>query len=109
MKLTIEEMHRLQKELYEAYSGDWEPLGSGQGLSSFLWMIGEAGEVIEIIKKEGVDAILNDPEVHKDFVEEICDVLMYLTNTMICYDVSPQELAETFREKQKRNLRRWQK
>ena len=61
----------------------------------------------DIIKKEGEDAIISDPETHAHFAEEVCDVLMHLTDMLICLKITPEEVAESFRNKQKRNLRRW--
>ena len=105
--LTIDEMQELQLELRRAYEDDWGPLCPEVAAPSLLWTVGEIGEVIDIIKKEGEDAIINDPETHAHFTEEVCDVLMHLTDMLICLKVAPEEVAESFRNKQQRNLRRW--
>uniref|UniRef100_UPI00266FF76F MazG nucleotide pyrophosphohydrolase domain-containing protein n=1 Tax=uncultured Desulfovibrio sp. TaxID=167968 RepID=UPI00266FF76F len=67
----------------------------------------EAGEAAQIIKKEGDRPILDCPETRAHFVEELCDVYMYLASTAMCYGITPQELAHTFVEKHRRNMQRW--
>ena len=37
----------------------------------------------------------------------MCDVLMYFTDVMLCYGITPQELEEEYVKKQKRNMARW--
>lgn len=105
--LTVEEMMRLQRELHEAYGDDWDPLEPGMAVSCLLWTLGEAGEMIDIMKKEGVDAVCSDPETHRWFAEETSDLLMHLMDTLLCLNISAEDIAESFRAKQKRNLTRW--
>lgn len=105
--LTIDEMQTLQLELHDAYEDDWDPLGPSQATTSLLWTLGEAGEMIDILKKEGVGDVIRDPKIHTHFAEETCDLLMHLMDTLLCLKVTPEEIAECFRAKQKRNLNRW--
>ncbi len=51
-------------------------------------MMDEAGEVGDVIRKQG----LEEPEVRRHFVEEVCDV-------MNCLGISSDELAEQYRAK----------
>ena len=48
---SIKEMLEMQKELQEKYKDKWEPISPETGRNNMLWMIGEIGEVIDIIKK----------------------------------------------------------
>lgn len=105
--LTITLMQETQRELQEKYKHLWKPLCPENGKSQLLWMMIEAGEIADIIKKKGDQKIMEDPEVRKHFVEEICDVLMYLSSVMMCYDISPANVADVFLEKHKRNMERW--
>ena len=41
------------------------------------------------------------------FVEELCDVLMYLNDVMLCYGISPEEMEQVYRAKHARNMKRW--
>ena len=67
-----------------------------------LWMMDETGEVGDVIRKQG----LEEPEVRRHFVEEMCDVMMYFNDLMICFGISPDELAEQYRAKHRRNMTR---
>ena len=50
---TIEDMLAIQQALQEKYKDKWEPIGPEAGKHKLLWMLGEVGEVIDIIKKNG--------------------------------------------------------
>ena len=52
-KFTISEMQEMQKVLQEKYKDKWEPICAEIGQNKLLWMIGEIGEVIDIVKKHG--------------------------------------------------------
>ncbi len=52
----IVEMQEMQKALQERYKDKWVPLSLEVGKNNLLWMIGEVGEVIDIIKKNGAQA-----------------------------------------------------
>ena len=69
-----------------------------------LWMMDEAGEVGDVIRKQG----LEEPEVRRHFVEEMCDVMMYFNNLMNCFGISSDKLAEQYRAKHHRNMTRRQ-
>lgn len=48
---SINEMQEMQKNLQEKYKDKWTPLSPEMGKNQMLWMIGEIGELIDIIKK----------------------------------------------------------
>ena len=50
---SISEMLDMQKRLQDKYKDKWERLSPETGKNNLLWMIGEVGEVIDIIKKHG--------------------------------------------------------
>ena len=70
-------------------------------------MIGEVGEVIDIVKKNGSEKACTDPEIRKDLIEEMADVLMYFNDIMLCYGITEEELKKAYTEKFKRNMTRW--
>lgn len=107
MSLTIDDMHRIQRELQAKYQEKWGGLSPACGRNQLLWMMIEAGEMADIIKKRGDDAIVQDDETRTHFIEEICDVLMYLNDVMLCYDITPEELEQIYRAKHARNMTRW--
>ena len=104
--LSIREMMALQDELQEKYKGKWEPIEPGKGHLSILWMMEELGEVVSVYKKRGDRAIMEDPGVRAHFVEEMSDVLMFFTDLLQCYRVTPEEFAAAYRQKHARNMGR---
>ena len=105
--LSFEEMQCIQRELQEKYKDKWEGISPEIGRNKLLWMMIEAGEMADIIKKEGDDAIMDDLETRAHFIEEICDVMMYLNDVMLCYQISPSDLRECYFKKHKKNMGRW--
>ena len=101
------EMQEMQRRLQEKYKHVWEPIGPETGKNKLLWMIGETGEVIDIVKKNGGEKAAADPELRKDLVEEMADVLMYYNDVMLCYGITPEELGTAYREKFEKNMKRW--
>ena len=104
---SLERMHAIQTELQAKYFDKWGGLSPERSARTLLWMIAEAGEVAEIIKKKGEKAIMEDEHVRHDFVEEMCDVLMYFNDLMLCYGITPEELEAVYEEKHRRNMQRW--
>lgn len=104
---SINEMLEMQKALQEKYKDKWEPISPETGKNKLLWMIGEIGEVIDIVKKNGGNRASENEEIRKDLVEEIADVLMYYIDVLQCYDINADELKQAYIEKFKRNMERW--
>jgi NTP pyrophosphatase (non-canonical NTP hydrolase) len=103
----FKEMQAIQKELQEKYMDKWGGLSPEKGRDKLLWMMIEAGEVADIIKKEGDTKIINDEEVRNHFIEEICDVFMYLNDVMLCYSITTEEIEKVYMEKRHKNMKRW--
>lgn len=102
-------MQRMQQELQQTYLDQWGGLTPAKAKNQLLWMMIEAGEMADVIKKEGNEAILHDEAARRRFIEEACDTLMYLNDVLLCYGIAPEELEQAYREKHRRNLERWQK
>ena len=94
-------------QLQEKYKNIWEPIGTDTGKNKLLWMIGEVGEVIDIVKKNGGDKASSDPGLRKQLVEEMADVLMYYNDVMLCYGISSDELKDAYVGKFEKNMKRW--
>lgn len=103
----MSEMQEMQRALQEKYKHKWEPICPETGQNKLLWMIGEAGEVIDIIKKQDAAEVLADEGLRKDLVEEMADVLMYYNDVMLCYGITADELRNAYIEKFRRNMDRW--
>lgn len=107
MDFTINEMLSMQKELQDKYKDKWEAIGPEVGKNKLLWMIGEVGEVIDIIKKHGDKIAVENREIRKDLVEEMADVLMYFNDVLLCYGITTDELKKSYVEKYEKNMKRW--
>ena len=103
----INEMLDMQQKLQEKYKDIWEPNGPETGQNQLLWMIGEIGEVIDIIKKHGGTKASSDKNLRADLVEEMADVLMYYNEVLLCYGITAEELKQAYTTKFEKNMRRW--
>ena len=104
---SLDRMHEIQRELQAKYLEKWGGLSPEKGINQLLWMMIEAGEMADIMKKEGVNAIAKDPAIRAHFVEEVCDVLMYLNDVLLCFDITPEEVENAYEAKHARNMKRW--
>lgn len=106
-EFSIDEMQKMQKMLQDKYKSKWEPICPETGKNKMLWMIGEVGEVIDIVKKNGETKVSTNPHIRKELVEEMADVLMYYNDIMLCYDITSDELKQAYCEKFQKNMDRW--
>ena len=104
---TINEMQDMQRKLQDKHKEKWESIGPETGKNKLLWMIGEIGEVIDIVKKNGGTKACSDTNLRNNLVEEMADVLMYYNDVMLCYGISAEELKQSYLEKYKKNMGRW--
>ena len=104
---SINEMLEMQRKLQENYKGAWEPINAETGKNKLLWMIGEVGEVIDIVKKNGDHRAIEEAGLRNHLVEEMADVMMYYNDIMLCYDITAEELKHAYTEKFERNMTRW--
>ena len=103
----IKEMQDMQKILQDKYKHKWEPICAEIGQNKLLWMIGEIGEVIDIVKKNGGAKASTDESLRKNLIEEMADVLMYYNDVMLCYGITVDELKQAYTEKFEKNMKRW--
>lgn len=103
----FEKMQEIQKELQAHYEDLWGDLNPEKGRDTLLWAIIEAGEMADIIKKEGDEAIMRDEETRRHFIEEFCDTMMFLNDLLLCYSITPEDVEKVYLEKHRRNMRRW--
>lgn len=106
-EFSINEMLSMQKELQEKYKGKWEAITPEAGKHKLLWMVGEIGEVIDIVKKNGEKKIVEEGSLREDLVEELADVLMYYNDVLLCYGIKEEELKQAYRSKHEKNMKRW--
>ena len=104
---TVNEMLELQRKLQEEYKDRWKPICPELGNEKLLFMVGEIGEVIDIVKKNGGQRAAGDTQLRTHLVEELADVLMYYNEVLLCYGVTAEELKRAYTEKVERNMTRW--
>ena len=104
---SINEMLEMQRDLQEKYKDRWRPICPDRGKDQLLWMIGEIGEVIDIVKKHGGENACQDEELRRKLIEELADVLMYYNDVLLCYGISAEELKRSYTGKFEKNMKRW--
>lgn len=104
---SINEMLDMQRALQERYKEKWEGISPEVGKNKLLWMIGEVGEVIDIVKKYGSEASNADNPEREHLIEELADVLMYYKDVLLCYGITAEELKDTYTNKFQKNMKRW--
>ena len=104
---NINEMLEMQKALQEKYKNIWKPIGPDRGQDQLLWMVGEIGEVIDIVKKNGGEKACQDPTLREHLIEEMADVLMYYNDILLCYGITEEELKIAYVNKYEKNMNRW--
>ena len=103
----LNEMLAMQRELQDKYKDKWEPISPETGKNKLLWLIGEIGEVIDIIKKNGSENTVSDDTLREQLIEELADVLMYYNDVLLCYGITADELKQSYTNKFRRNMTRW--
>lgn len=104
---SVNNMLEMQRTLQEKYKNKWEEISPEAGKHKLLWLLGEIGEVIDIIKKNGDTKSVEDKELREHLVEEMADVLMYYNDVLLCYGISADELKEAYTAKFEKNMKRW--
>ena len=104
---SVNNMLEMQQALQEKYKNKWEEISPEAGKHKLLWLLGEIGEVIDIIKKNGDTKSVEDKELREHLVEEMADVLMYYNDVLLCYGINADELKEAYIAKFEKNMKRW--
>ena len=68
MDFTINEMLAMQTALQEKYKDIWEGVSPEVGQNKILWMIGEIGEVIDVVKENGWEEATQNLDHRKELV-----------------------------------------
>lgn len=58
-------------------------------------------------KKNGGDIACENPDLRRQLIEELADVLMYYNDVLLCYGITADELKQFYVEKFERNMKRW--
>ena len=104
--LKISELKQMQFELYEKNKEKWNDMNPEAAKNHLLYMVEEMGECISIIKKKGIDQVMNEEVVRSHFTEEFSDVLMYYTEVLNRLNISSNEISSAYLEKHNTNMKR---
>ena len=104
--LSISEMQNMQLDLYEQNKEKWNDMEPNAAKNHMLYMIEEIGECISIIKKKGINAIMQDSNVRSRFLEEITDVQNYYIEILNRLKITPEEYSKAYIEKHNINMNR---
>ncbi len=103
--ITISEMMELSEQLYKKYEDYWDN-SPESNINWVCWLVGEIGEMIDIIKKKGTDQIMNDKSTRLEMLKEITDCYMYLADILNRYKFTAEEFSEVYIDKMNYNLKR---
>ena len=106
MDLKISDMMQMQSALHKLHEKEWSPLEPEYGKNTILYMVEEIGEVISVVKKKGDRAVTEDVQVRMAFPEEMADVMMYYTDTLLRYHITADEISEAYAKKHAKNMSR---
>lgn len=104
--ITIEDMLSLSMRLYQKHKTEWRAMTPENNIYWIAWLVGEIGEVIDIMKKEGTTRIMHDPKVRQTMLEEITDCYMYLADILNRYKFTGQDFSQTYFAKMSYNFKR---
>ena len=106
MSLTMQDLMDYQTQLQAKYEGIWEGDYPETAQHHLLYAVEEIGEVSAILKKRGAKAVVEDAALRAHFCEEMADVVMYLTDVLICCHATAEEFEQAYRAKAEKNLKR---
>ena len=104
--IRVSDMMQMQRALYEVHKEKWAPRSPENAREFMLFLMEEFGEAVAIYKKKGNSAIMEDTAVRSHFCEELADVLMYFTEVLLCYGITPDEFSSAYVKKHYRNMGR---
>lgn len=104
--LNISEMKQMQLDLYEVNKDRWGNMEPKEAKDHILFMIEEIGECISIIKKKGIDSIMENPDVRSRFIEELTDVQNYYIEVLNRLKITPEEYSKAYIDKHNSNMKR---
>lgn len=96
---SVKDMLAMQSALLGRYNPFDESAPMETGKDKLLWMIGEVGSVIAIIKKYGESRAVTENVYRVKLLEEMADVLMCYADVMLYYGITAEELKEAYTDK----------
>ena len=103
--LRVSDMLALQDLQQQRHPG-WGGIGPEIGMSKLLWLVGEMGEVIDMIKKVPAHDLAAHGTPRARLTEELADVAMYFHDVLNCYGITAEEFSAAYYQKVCKNLTR---
>ena len=103
--LRVSDMLALQ-DLQQQRHPEWGGLGPEIGMSKLLWLVGEMGEVIDVIKKVPAHDLAAHGTPRARLTEELAEVAMYFHDVLNCYGITAEEFSTVYYQKVRKNLTR---
>lgn len=98
--ISISEMKKMQLELFELHKDEWgNDMHPEAAINHMLYMIEEIGESISIIKKKGINEIMSNPVIRKDFITEMTDVARYYIEVLNRLNITTEEYTYCYIKK----------
>ena len=69
--LSLKEMQEMQRNLQEKYQKKWGGLYPEKFHTMMLYLFTEAGEAVDVVKKNGHTKVLQDADIRNHFIEEM--------------------------------------
>ncbi|MBQ9197672.1 MAG: HAD-IA family hydrolase [Clostridia bacterium] len=92
--------------MQQARHPEWGGISPQKGIEKLLWLVGELGEVIDVVKKVPPEKLAAPGEPRCRLIEELADAAMYFHDVMNCYGITAEEFSQTYYDKVKKNLKR---
>ena len=103
--LRVSDMLTLQQKLQSMHP-EWGGNHPDKAVRQTLWLVGELGEVIDILKKVDAEHLTAPGENRQRLVEELADVSMYFHDLLDCYGITAEEFSQAYYGKMERNFHR---
>jgi len=104
--LHIEDLYTMQVRLQKQFEAKWGGITPTRTKEQLLWLVGEVGEVVDILKKNSMQKIATHPELKEHLAEELADVSMYLFDVLLCSGISREDFSRVYLEKHLKNMGR---
>lgn len=104
--VAIKDMLDLSNKLFDLHSHEWMQKTPESNIFYLAWLVGEVGEVIDIVKKKGPSKIMRDEKTRTEMLEEIVDCYFYLADIINRYGYTPEEFSKMYLDKMNYNLKR---
>ena len=94
LDLKMSEVFEAQEEV--RWVNHWPKYTPDDAQAHLLGATEEIGEISEIIRKCGHEAIMNSPTIRRKLTTEVVDAVSYLVNVLLSYGITAEEFSEAF-------------